>query len=104
MNAEKSLSQQTAPDQQYCYDERLGIITKIQCREYSKKYHQLLDNQVEDRMRSSIIDLGSIWMSAWIEAGQPELKFDHEKIHLVEEIKLDTSQIKSKRFEIREHE
>jgi len=67
LSIEKSLSEQTPPDQQYCYDERLGIITKIQCRDYSKKYLQLLDNQVEDRMRESILNLGSIWMSAWVE-------------------------------------
>jgi hypothetical protein len=28
---------------------------------------------VEDRMRSSIVLLGSLWYSAWVEGGQPNL-------------------------------
>lgn len=100
---EKLISQQTVPDQQYCYDERLGVISKIQCREYSKKYHQLLDFQVEDRMRSCILNLGSIWMSAWVEAGQPNLDFHNGMNQNEEDIKGDS--IPGNRyFNIREHE
>lgn len=104
LNVEKSLSHQTPPDQQYCHDERLGVITKIQCRDYSKKYLQLLDNQVEDRMRESILNLGSIWMSAWVEAGQPELILESKKILIDEAISTDSTLFKSQRFQIRDHE
>jgi hypothetical protein len=104
LSMEKSLSQNTPADQQYCHDERLGVITKIQCKDYSKKYHQLLDNQVENRMRESILNLGSIWMSAWVEAGQPQLSLESKNIPLEESIKADSTLGKSQRFQIREHE
>jgi hypothetical protein len=29
---------------------------------------------VEQQMRSSILDIGSYWYSAWVDAGQPTLK------------------------------
>ena len=29
---------------------------------------------VERQMRSSILDVGSFWYSAWVDAGQPTLK------------------------------
>ncbi len=104
LGMEKSLSEETAPDQHYCYDERLGVITKIQCREYSKKYHELLDYQVEDRMRASILNLGSIWMSAWVEAGQPILIFNSENFPIEDSTKEDSTLLKNNRFQIREHE
>jgi hypothetical protein len=102
LDIEKDLSNQTPADQQFCYDERLGVITKIQCREYSARYHELLDRQVEERMRSCILNLGSIWMSAWVEAGQPDLKFDDANV-VQDVIQTDTLNPKS-RFQIREHE
>ncbi len=73
LETERTVSRQVPADQQYCFDERLGAITKIQCRDYAAKYHELLDKQVEQRMRDCILNLGSIWMSAWVDAGQPDL-------------------------------
>jgi hypothetical protein len=42
--------------------------------EYSKKYHQVLDHQIENRFQSAYKHVGDIWYSAWIEAGQPFFK------------------------------
>ena len=33
----------------------------------------MLGNQVERRMRASILAVGSIWYTAWVDAGQPDL-------------------------------
>jgi len=49
-------------------------LTKLPCENYTKLYNALLDNQVEDRMRESILAIGSIWTSAWVDAGQPQLQ------------------------------
>ena len=33
----------------------------------------MLDNQVERRIRASVLAVGSIWYTAWVDAGQPDL-------------------------------
>jgi len=40
---------------------------------YAKAYHTVLNGMVERRMRSSILEIGSFWYSAWVDAGQPDL-------------------------------
>ncbi len=42
--------------------------------DYSKEYHKRLDGMVERRMRRAIISVGSYWYTAWVNAGQPDLK------------------------------
>lgn len=73
LEMERKLSVSTPDDEKYCYDTRLNVVVKTQCKAYAKSYMELLDHQVEDRMRESILTLGSIWMTAWYEAGQPDL-------------------------------
>jgi hypothetical protein len=104
LSTEKKLSQITPPDQQFCFDERQGNVTKIQCKDYAKKYHLLLDNQVEERMRASIIDLGSVWLSAWIDAGQPDLNFDSSRDQTEDAIGLDSLIPVNLKLKIRDHE
>lgn len=74
LGLEKKLSQDFPSDQQFCYDERLGQTVRIQCEDYAKVYHEGLQGMVEERMVSSIRAIGSIWYTAWINAGQPDLK------------------------------
>lgn len=40
---------------------------------YAKAYHTALKGMVQRRMRSSILEIGSFWYSAWVDAGQPNL-------------------------------
>jgi hypothetical protein len=40
---------------------------------YSKAYHTALKGMVQRRMRSAILEIGSFWYSAWVDAGQPDL-------------------------------
>jgi hypothetical protein len=41
---------------------------------YSKAYHELLQGMVEKQMRAAILMTGSVWYTAWVDAGQPDLK------------------------------
>jgi hypothetical protein len=41
--------------------------------EYSRAYQKLLRRMVERRMRASVVQIGSYWYSAWVDAGQPDL-------------------------------
>ena len=40
---------------------------------YAKAYNTALKDMVARRMRSSILEVGSFWFSAWVDAGQPDL-------------------------------
>jgi hypothetical protein len=41
--------------------------------EYARAYQKSLKGMVQRRMRSAILEIGSYWYSAWIDAGQPDL-------------------------------
>lgn len=74
LNIEKDLSETIDSDKQYCYDTRREYPVWTQCPEYARAYHEGMNGMVEDRMRKSIISLGSVWYSAWIDAGQPDIQ------------------------------
>ena len=68
---EKSLSLKYPSDQRYCFDERLERTVRVECEEYARAYQVRLNGMVEDRMRQSILAIGSAWYTAWVDAGQP---------------------------------
>jgi hypothetical protein len=70
---EKSLSKTFPSDNIMCFEERNGVIVKTYCKDYSTAYHKRMEGMVEDRMRDAILSVGSVWMSAWYDAGQPSL-------------------------------
>jgi hypothetical protein len=41
---------------------------------YCKAYHAALKGMVQRRMRLAVLNIGSYWYSAWVDAGQPDLK------------------------------
>lgn len=70
---EKKLSQNTKASRKYAVDTRNGQNIKTYSREFSKKYHDMLKNQVERQMKASIKMIGDFWYTCWIDAGQPDL-------------------------------
>jgi hypothetical protein len=55
---------------QFCFDERLERNVFVQCPEFSYAYQAEMDGMVEDQMQKSIHALGSVWYSAWVDAGE----------------------------------
>ena len=56
---------------------------------YAGAYHKMLKGMVEKRMRSAILEVGSYWYSAWVDAGQPDLtKLIKQPIDNAEKIKI----------------
>ncbi len=47
---------------------------KVYSREYARAYHKRLSGMVERRMRTCIRRIGSFWYTAWVDAGQPDLR------------------------------
>lgn len=71
---EKELSRTIPEDKQYCYDERLQRTIRTQCKEYAAAYNNRMNGMVESRMQASILTIGSAWYTAWVDAGQPDLR------------------------------
>lgn len=47
---------------------------KVFSADYAQTYHTLLSGMVERQMRQSVWLTGSLWYTAWVDAGQPDLK------------------------------
>lgn len=71
---EARLSRSFPSGRRFTFSERNGRIERQYSEEYSKAYHTAMNGMVEKQMRSSILKTGSYWYSAWIDAGQPNLK------------------------------
>ncbi|MFZ4542540.1 MAG: zinc dependent phospholipase C family protein [Saprospiraceae bacterium] len=83
LQIEKKLSLSYPSDQIFCLEERQGTTIKTQCESYVRAYSARLNGQVEDRMRAAILSIGSIWFTAWVNAGQPDLnQLDQEEKEL----------------------
>ncbi|WP_316803835.1 zinc dependent phospholipase C family protein [Pedobacter nototheniae] len=74
LKLEAELNKTFPSDQKYSFSERNNTILKQYSVPYSKAYHGQMNNMVEKQMRNAILQIGSFWYSAWIDAGQPELK------------------------------
>ncbi|MDZ4751863.1 MAG: zinc dependent phospholipase C family protein [Flavobacteriales bacterium] len=86
---EADLNESYPSDQKYAYEDRGQTNMKVYSREYSAAYSQMLDDQVERRMKSAVVTLGCLWYTCWVDAGQPDLtKFSKAKIspEAIEEI------------------
>ena len=70
---ERELTLLFGDDKKFSFETRNGITTKVYSKEFSEAYHQKLAGQVERRMRAAIQMVGDFWLTAWIEAGQPNL-------------------------------
>ncbi|HEX5653381.1 MAG TPA: zinc dependent phospholipase C family protein, partial [Chitinophagaceae bacterium] len=71
---EKELSDHFSPDQKFAFEERNGLITRQYSSAFSKQYDARLDGMIERRMRQSIFATASFWYTAWVNAGQPDLR------------------------------
>lgn len=73
LELEKTLNEIFPSDQKYSIEDRGRTTMKVYSKEYSLKYNDMLNGMVERRMRETIIAIGSLWYTAWINAGQPNL-------------------------------
>ena len=71
---EKKLSADFPTDLKFAFEERSGMLVRQYSSAYTKAYNQLLMGMVERRMRQSIYAVASFWYTAWVNAGQPDLK------------------------------
>lgn len=103
---ESKLTEKYETDKKYSFEERGEQFMKTYSAEFSKDYNYLLADMAHRRMRMSIINLGSFWYTAWVDAGSPDLseltsiEFTEEEIEEME--KLD-KQFREGKIKGREH-
>ena len=71
---EKELTKNFPSDQKFSFEDRNGITIRQYSSAFSKKYNEQLNGMIERRMRQSIFAVASFWYTAWVNAGQPDLK------------------------------
>jgi hypothetical protein len=71
---ERLLTQQFPSDQKFAFENRNGVTTRVYSTSYTTAYNNKLLGMVERRMRQSIFAVASFWYTAWINAGQPDLR------------------------------
>jgi hypothetical protein len=104
---EAQLNTRFSEDKKYAYEERGASIMKNYSREYSAVYHEMLDGMVERRMKKAIFLVGSLWYSAWIDAGQPDLSpIENQNIpeDILDEISKESSLPEQEKLKSRSHD
>jgi hypothetical protein len=95
-------------DKKFNFESQGRQTVKVFSSDYSKAYHQLLAGMVERQMRAAVFMIGSIWYTAWVDAGQPNLKLLIDYKPSEEEIKRREEELKkwkeAQKVSIRPHE
>lgn len=74
LSIEKDLSKKHRNSEIKSYIERKNQLIFTYSDQYATAYHDALDGMVEKQFTSSIHLVACFWYSAWIDAGQPNLK------------------------------
>jgi len=71
---ERELTNEFSADKKFSFEERNGIVIRKYSTAFTMAFNNKLDGMVERRMRQSISTIASFWFTAWVNAGQPDLK------------------------------
>jgi hypothetical protein len=70
---EKELTQQFSPDKKFAFEKRNNIVIRQYSSAFTIAFNKKLNGMIERRMRQSISSVASLWYTAWVNAGQPDL-------------------------------
>jgi hypothetical protein len=74
LHIERTLTTQFSADGKYSFELRNGQVLRQYSTAFCLAYDQLLNHMIERRMQQSIVAVASFWYTAWVNAGQPDLK------------------------------
>ena len=74
LNCEKEVGLSLRKSAKFGFSERNHAVVRQYSIEYSTAYHMAMKGMVEQQMRSSVVSTGSLWYTAWVDAGQPILE------------------------------
>lgn len=80
LNLEASITRKVGEDKKYAYIVKGKRTVRAPSEYFCKEYNEKGGGLVEQRMRSAILRVGSLWLSAWIDAGQPNLNANGEVV------------------------
>lgn len=87
LQIERELTASFPQDQKFSFEERNGITIRQYSSAFSKSYDARLKGMIERRMRQSVFATASFWYTAWVNAGQPDLKKLNNRDFTMEELK-----------------
>lgn len=70
---EKDLTNKISPDLKYAFETRGQSTVKQYSQQFALSYSNRMGDMVESRMQKAILMTGSLWYTAWVNAGQPDL-------------------------------
>ena len=106
LTLEKRLSQKFG-EKKYSFETKGKQTMKVYSVEFSAAYHEALLGMVEQRMRGAIKMIGDFWFTAWVDAGQPDLKGLINYTPTEEELatrKKELEEWKQRQLKVRDHE
>ena len=74
LRIEKELTKTFPSDRKYSYEQRGNTTISTYSREFCELYHNQMNGMVERRLKAAVLAVGSIWYTAWVDAGQPDLR------------------------------
>lgn len=74
LSIERELTIKFSDDKKYAFENRNGKTIRQYSSAFTTAYNSRLDGMIERRMRQSIFAIASFWYTAWVNAGQPDLK------------------------------
>lgn len=101
---EKRLSEKFG-EKKFSFETKGKQTIKVYSVEFSTAYHNALSGMVEQRMRDAIKMVGDFWYTAWIDAGQPDLKSLIDYVPTEEELATRKKELevwKEQRVKVRE--
>lgn len=104
---EKELTLQFPSDKKYAFEKRNNVVIRQYSSAFTMAFNKKLNGMVERRMRQSILSVASFWYTAWVNAGQPDLKeLAHQNFSesALKEFENLNEQWKSATIKGREHE
>jgi len=73
LKTEERVTKDMPEEHKFTFEEKNNYTIRVYSREFSEKYSEALNGQVERQMQKAIKMVADIWYTSWIEAGQPDL-------------------------------
>ena len=74
LNFERALTAKFSTDQKFSFENRNALVIRQYSSSFTIAFNNMLNGMVERRMKLSIFSVASFWYTAWVNAGQPDLK------------------------------
>lgn len=98
MKADSIINTKISEEKKFVFKERNGVVVRSQSEQLIRGFNKEMNDMVEKRMKDAVKALGDIWYTAWIDAGQPDLR-SISKINWTEDEIKDNERLKNTKGE-----